>query len=173
MLIQSTGLARRMLAAKTERLVIGLSGGLDSTLAFQWREMLWLNCHCPQILECSPLPAPEPLKAHLQMLTDWPKTWRIAARNRHQCVGSSTPSDLEHEGARDVVFENAQARRTQILFNYANKVGGIVVGTGDLSELALGWATFSRSNGEHNVNANVPKPNGLFSPVVRPTSGGT
>jgi NAD+ synthase (glutamine-hydrolysing) len=58
-----------------------------------------------------------------------------------------------------VVFENAQAReRTQLLFNYANKHRGIVVGTGDLSELALGWCTF---NGDHmanyNVNASVPK----------------
>ncbi|NJN50444.1 MAG: NAD(+) synthase, partial [Gammaproteobacteria bacterium] len=68
--------------------------------------------------------------------------------------------DLGHsESARDVTFENAQAReRTQLLFNYANKVNAIVVGTGDLSELALGWCTF---NGDHmasyNVNASVPK----------------
>ena len=69
-------------------------------------------------------------------------------------------ADLGHPtNQHDVVFENAQAReRTQLLFNYANKVGGIVVGTGDLSELALGWCTF---NGDHmsnyNVNASVPK----------------
>jgi NAD+ synthase (glutamine-hydrolysing) len=68
--------------------------------------------------------------------------------------------DLDHPAdSHDVVYENAQAReRTQLLFNYANKVGGIVVGTGDLSELALGWCTF---NGDHmanyNVNASVPK----------------
>ena len=57
------------------------------------------------------------------------------------------------------MFENAQAReRTQILFNYANKVGGIVVGTGDLSELALGWATFNADQmANYNVNASVPK----------------
>ena len=67
--------------------------------------------------------------------------------------------DLDHQGAHDVVFENAQAReRTQILFNYANKVGGIVVGTGDLSELALGWATFNADQmANYNVNASVPK----------------
>jgi NAD+ synthase (glutamine-hydrolysing) len=58
-----------------------------------------------------------------------------------------------------VVFENAQAReRTQILFNHANQVGGIVVGTGDLSELALGWATFNADQmANYNVNASVPK----------------
>jgi NAD+ synthase (glutamine-hydrolysing) len=66
---------------------------------------------------------------------------------------------LGHDGAHDVVFENAQAReRTQILFNYANKIGGIVVGTGDLSELALGWATFNADQmANYNVNASVPK----------------
>ena len=58
-----------------------------------------------------------------------------------------------------MVFENAQAReRTQILFNMANKVGGIVVGTGDLSELALGWCTFNADHmANYNVNASVPK----------------
>jgi NAD+ synthase (glutamine-hydrolysing) len=59
----------------------------------------------------------------------------------------------------DVVFENAQAReRTQILFNVANQAGGIVVGTGDLSELALGWCTFNADHmAGYNVNASVPK----------------
>ena len=69
-------------------------------------------------------------------------------------------ADLDHPSNRhDVVFENAQAReRTQLLFNYANKVGGIVVGTGDLSELALGWCTFNGDQmANYNVNASVPK----------------
>ena len=67
--------------------------------------------------------------------------------------------DLKHTGEHDIVFENAQAReRTQILFNYANKVSGIVVGTGDLSELALGWCTFNADHmASYNVNASVPK----------------
>ena len=57
------------------------------------------------------------------------------------------------------MFENAQAReRTQILFNYANKINGIVVGTGDLSELALGWCTYNADHmASYNVNASVPK----------------
>jgi NAD+ synthase (glutamine-hydrolysing) len=68
-------------------------------------------------------------------------------------------ADLRHDGDFDVVFENAQAReRTQILFNYANKESGIVVGTGDLSELALGWCTFNADHmANYNVNASVPK----------------
>ena len=68
-------------------------------------------------------------------------------------------ADLNHESRTDVVFENAQAReRTQILFNHANQVGGIVVGTGDLSELALGWCTYNADHmASYNVNASVPK----------------
>jgi NAD+ synthase (glutamine-hydrolysing) len=67
--------------------------------------------------------------------------------------------DIDHGGAPDITFENAQAReRTQVLMDVANQTGGIVVGTGDLSEAALGWCTF---NGDHmsmyHVNAGVPK----------------
>lgn len=68
--------------------------------------------------------------------------------------------DIGHDmSIHDVTYENSQAReRTQILMDYANKVGGLVIGTGDLSELALGWATY---NGDHmsmyGVNASIPK----------------
>ncbi|MPN24897.1 NH(3)-dependent NAD(+) synthetase [bioreactor metagenome] len=68
--------------------------------------------------------------------------------------------DIEHDpDNRDVTYENSQAReRTQILMDYANKIGGLVVGTGNMSELALGWATY---NGDHmsmyGVNTSVPK----------------
>ena len=68
--------------------------------------------------------------------------------------------DIEHDmSVHDVTYENGQAReRTQILMDYANKIGGLVIGTGDLSELALGWATY---NGDHmsmyGVNASIPK----------------
>jgi len=161
LLIQSTGLARRMLAAKVDRLVVGLSGGLDSTLAFLVAK---------DALTKLSLPA-----NHLNALTlPGPGTTQGTLANAHrlaQYAGVSLQEidinasvaqhldDLEHEGAHDVVFENAQAReRTQILFNFANKVGGIVVGTGDLSELALGWATFNADQmANYNVNASVPK----------------
>ena len=67
--------------------------------------------------------------------------------------------DLGHEGDADTTFENVQARlRAQHLFNVANQIGGVVVGTGDLSELALGWCTFNADHMAHyNVNVGVPK----------------
>lgn len=68
-------------------------------------------------------------------------------------------NDIGHTGKKDTAYENAQAReRTQILMDYANLAGGLVIGTGDLSELALGWSTY---NGDHmsmyGINAGVPK----------------
>ncbi len=159
--IQSTGLARRMLAAHCQRLVIGLSGGLDSTLAFLVAKDALAKLSLP----------PD----HLVALTlPGPGTSALTLDNAHRLAQSTGVTlhevsisaavaqhldDLEHDGAYDVVFENAQAReRTQILFNYANKIGGIVVGTGDLSELALGWATFNADQmANYNVNASVPK----------------
>ena len=67
--------------------------------------------------------------------------------------------DIGHDGKHDVTFENAQAReRAQVLFDVANRVEGLVVGTGDLSELALGWCTYNADHMAHyNVNVSVPK----------------
>jgi NAD+ synthase (glutamine-hydrolysing) len=67
--------------------------------------------------------------------------------------------DLEHDSGEDVCFENVQARyRTEFLFNHANQYGGLVLGTGDLTEIALGWATFSGDHMSHyHVNCSVPK----------------
>lgn len=159
--IQATGLARRMLAANCEQLVIGLSGGLDSTLAFLVANDALAKLSLPP--------------THLHALTmPGPGTTQGTLRNAHRLAQSTGVSlqevdinaavaqhlsDLEHDGEHDVVFENAQAReRTQILFNYANKVQGIVVGTGDLSELALGWATYNADQmANYNVNASIPK----------------
>ena len=159
--IQATGLARRMLAARCERLVIGLSGGLDSTLAF---------LVCLDALRRSKLES-----THLHAITlPGPGTTEQTRGNAHALAKAAAINleeipidaavaqhlaDLKHSGDHDVVFENAQAReRTQILFNYANKVGGIVVGTGDMSELALGWCTFNADHmANYNVNASVPK----------------
>ena len=159
--IQATGLARRMQAAHTDKLVIGLSGGLDSTLAY---------LVCLDALQKLNLPL-----SHLHGITmPGPGTssrTRTNAEQLTQAAGSPIKEipihsaveqhlqDLEHSGELDVVFENAQAReRTQILFNYANKINGIVVGTGDLSELALGWCTYNADHmASYNVNASVPK----------------
>lgn len=159
--IQSSGLARRLQAANTERLVIGLSGGLDSTLAY---------LVCLDTLQKLDLPT-----SHLHALTlPGPGTTPNTLNNAKQlCSAAGSPieeipigpaveqhlADLKHDGEHDVVYENAQAReRTQILFNYANQVNGIVVGTGDLSELALGWCTYNADHmAGYNVNASIPK----------------
>jgi NAD+ synthase (glutamine-hydrolysing) len=159
--IQATGLARRMLAAGDGPLVIGLSGGLDSTLAF----LVCLDALTKRGLPLNhlkPLTLPGPGTSNRTL---------ASARNLAAAAGVDLKeisiseavrqhlADLSHEAETDVVFENAQAReRTQILFNYANKVGGIVVGTGDLSELALGWCTYNADHmASYNVNASVPK----------------
>ncbi|MCB1682832.1 MAG: NAD(+) synthase [Pseudomonadales bacterium] len=159
--IQATGLARRMLSTGGSELVIGLSGGLDSTLAF-------LVClDALKKLE-------EPLDALHPLTLPGPGTSEHTLHTAHQLARAAGVrlkeidisaavkqhlEDLGHTDRTDVVFENAQAReRTQILFNHANKVRGLVVGTGDLSELALGWCTFNADHmASYNVNASVPK----------------
>ncbi len=159
--IQATGLARRMLAARTETLVIGLSGGLDSTLAF---------LVCLDTLEklgtpkdsLLPLTLPGPgTSAHtLESARALAKTAGVTLKEISITAAVTQHlKDLDHDDETDIVFENAQAReRTQILFNYANKTGGLVVGTGDLSELALGWCTYNADHmASYNVNASVPK----------------
>lgn len=159
--IQATGLARRMLAARSESVVLGLSGGLDSTLAFL------VSLDALAKLALGP--------AHLHALTlPGPGTSAHTLSSAHQLARAGGVSlkeipigpavrqhldDLDHHDTGDVVFENAQAReRTQLLFNHANKDGAIVVGTGDLSELALGWCTYNADHmAGYNVNASVPK----------------
>jgi NAD+ synthase (glutamine-hydrolysing) len=159
--IQATGLARRLLAARTERCVIGLSGGLDSTLAL---------LVCIDALDKLGLPHDNIRALTLPGPGTSPHTKR-SARILAKTAGATLKEiniraavrqhlkDLDHDGEEDVVFENAQAReRTQLLFNHANQVGGIVVGTGDLSELALGWCTYNADHmASYNVNASVPK----------------
>ncbi len=160
--IQTNGLAQRMAASHAAKAVIGVSGGLDSTLAIL-------------------------VAAKTMDLMGRPRTdvvgitmpgFGTTSRTHDNAIGlmkslgvtieeiDITKSCKQHladlnvpETDRSVTYENAQAReRTQILMDYSNKVGGIVVGTGDLSELALGWATY---NGDqmsmYGVNAGVPK----------------
>ncbi|MCZ6887822.1 MAG: NAD(+) synthase [Gammaproteobacteria bacterium] len=159
--IQATGLARRMRAARAEQLVIGISGGLDSTLAF-------LVCLDALKIDDKPRSALQALTMPGPGTTDHTRTsaMRLARAAgieiREIPISAAVEQhldDIGHDGAHDVTFENAQAReRTQILFDTANQVGGIVVGTGDLSELALGWCTFNADQmANYNVNAGVPK----------------
>ena len=159
--IQSTGLRRRMLAAKTEKLVIGLSGGLDSTLAFLvcLQTLATQNLAHENLLALT-LPGPgtsDHTKQSVYALSQSAKI-KIQEIEIHGSVEQHL-EDIKHQGELDVVYENAQAReRTQILFDYANKENAIVVGTGDLSELALGWCTFNADQmSNYNVNVSVPK----------------
>ena len=161
MQIQATGLARRFQAARSKNLVIGLSGGLDSTLAFlvaiDTLHKLELDA---QRLHAITMPGPGTSAGTHSNARELAQT--VEAQFVEIPIAAAVEqhlNDLDHGGEFDVVFENAQAReRTQILFNYANKVDGIVVGTGDLSELALGWCTFNADHmANYNVNASVPK----------------
>ena len=153
--IQTEGLAKRIQHTGAETVVVGISGGLDSTLALlvcvSTFDRLGMN------------------RRGLVGITD--RTYTNAV-NLMKLLGITIReisikeaclqhfSDLGHDADKhDATYENSQAReRTQILMDAANQMNGFVVGTGDLSELALGWATY---NGDHmsmyGVNASVPK----------------
>ncbi len=160
--IQATGLARRMLASRSERVVIGVSGGLDSTLALlvcveatrrlgrNGATILGVTMPGPGTSDRTRSAADE-LMAGLGVEA---RTIPIGPAVAQHLVDIGHPAD-----ARDVTYENAQAReRTQILFDLANQERGIVIGTGDLSELALGWCTFNADHmANYGVNASVPK----------------
>jgi len=160
--IQSTGLAKRLRHTGARRIVIGVSGGLDSTLALlvvvHAFDMLGLDRKGIMAVTMPGLGTSQRTKTNAEELVRL-----IGAELRvipiHDAVKQHF-KDIEHdEQLLDVTYENTQAReRTQILMDLANKVGGFVVGTGDLSEAALGWCTF---NGDHmsmyHVNVGVPK----------------
>ena len=149
------------MASHANSLVLGLSGGLDSTLALLvCIDALTILKRDHSELTVITLPGPATSEHTLGSAR------KLAAAAHAELIEISIDaavkqhlSDLQHSGEHDVVFENAQAReRTQILFDMANKTGGIVVGTGDLSELALGWCTYNADQmSSYNVNATVPK----------------
>ena len=159
--IQTTGLTRRLTASRSQRMVIGLSGGLDSTLAFLvCLDTIAATHRDPSDLVALTMPGPGTTEG---TLSNARTLAQVAGADLQEIpIGPAVEqhlTDLQHDGAHDVVFENSQAReRTQLLFNYANKVGGLVVGTGDLSELALGWCTYNADHmASYNVNASIPK----------------
>ena len=159
--IQAHGLARRM-QLTGGKIVVGISGGLDSTLA------LLVACRAADLLR---LPRTNILGVTMPCFgtTDWTYQSALELMTKlgvqqkevriHTAVRQHF-ADIGHdEAVRDVTYENAQAReRTQVLMDLSNQFGGIVLGTGDLSEIALGWCTY---NGDHmsmyGVNAGVPK----------------
>lgn len=162
MLMQANGLANRLRAINCHKAIIGVSGGLDSTLALLVTVEAFkkLGLDRKGILGVT-MPAfgtSERTHNNATALCE-----KLGVSFREVPIGNTTLSHLKDIGVdednRDIVYENAQAReRTQVLFDLANKEGGIVVGTGDLSELCLGWCTY---NGDHmsmyGVNASIPK----------------
>ena len=160
--IQSTGLARRMLAANAKRLIIGISGGLDSTLALivAVEAAHKLGRNADTILGVT-MPGPGTTERTRTSADGLMQSFGIEARTISIANAVALHlTDIGHAvGLHDITFENAQAReRTQILFDLANQEGGIVVGTGDLSELALGWCTFNADHmSNYGVNSSVPK----------------
>ena len=160
--IQSEGLARRIEHTQAKSVVVGISGGLDSTLALLVAVKAFDRLEKPRkgIVGVTMPGFGTTDRTYTNALTLM-KRLGITLREiniREACEVHFR--DLGHDmNVHDVTFENSQAReRTQILMDMANQMGGFVVGTGDLSELALGWATY---NGDHmsmyGVNAAVPK----------------
>ena len=160
--IQAMGLKKRLEHTHCRSAVIGISGGLDSTLA------LLVTVRAFDMLG---LPRGQILSVTMPCFGTTDRTYQNACQLT-RCLGATLKEvdikeavtihfrdigqDMENH---DVTYENGQAReRTQILMDLANQTGGMVIGTGDLSELALGWATY---NGDHMsmyaVNSSVPK----------------
>ncbi|MGB9771826.1 MAG: NAD(+) synthase [Candidatus Kapaibacteriota bacterium] len=160
--IQTTGLARRLLHTNTKDVVIGVSGGLDSTLALlvcvnAFRRLNFDYKGIHSIV----LPGFGTSKQTFANASKLPRLLGVSVEiiDIKRSV-SLHLKDLQANSEQfPLVFENAQAReRTQILMDLANKYNGIVVGTGDLSEIALGWSTYNADHiSMYNVNAGVPK----------------
>ena len=160
--MQAMGLATRLKAIGCKTAVIGLSGGLDSTLA------LIVTVHAFDHLGISreniravTMPCFGTTSRTKNNSVELARSYGVPIKEIN--IAKSVMQHFEDIGqspdVHDVTYENAQAReRTQVLMDIANQNGGIVVGTGDLSELALGWATY---NGDHmsmyGVNGSIPK----------------
>lgn len=160
--IQASGLACRLKHINCKNAVIGLSGGLDSTLALivtvHAFDMLGLDRRGILTVTMPCFGTTSRTKSNAHTLAECYNT-EITEINITDSVRSHFKDIGHDESVHDVTYENSQAReRTQVLMDLANKTGGIVIGTGDLSELALGWATY---NGDHMsmyaVNASIPK----------------
>ena len=160
--IQIAGLAKRLVHTNCKTVVVGISGGLDSTLAL---------LVCVKTFDKLELPRKNIIGITMPGFGTTDRTYNNALHLmaslgvtikeisiKEACIRHF--KDIDHDmTVHDVTYENSQAReRTQILMDVANRLGGLVIGTGDLSELALGWATY---NGDHmsmyGVNASIPK----------------
>jgi NAD+ synthase (glutamine-hydrolysing) len=160
--LQTTGLAKRLRHTGVKNVAIGVSGGLDSTLALlvtaKAFDKLGLDRKGIVAVTMPGFGTTSRTRANAEaLIRQLGVTLRVvsidkAVRQHFKDIG-------HNEAVHDIVFENAQAReRTQILMDVANQVGGLVIGTGDLSELALGWCTYNADHmSMYGVNAGVPK----------------
>lgn len=160
--IQMSGLAQRLVHTKAQSAVVGISGGLDSTLALlvcvkTFDKLGWSRRGIIGVT----MPGFGTTDRTYTNAVNLMKALGVTIREvsiKEACIQHF--KDINHDiDVHDVVYENAQAReRTQILMDIANQTRGLVIGTGDLSELALGWATY---NGDHmsmyGVNTGIPK----------------
>ena len=160
--IQAAGLAKRLDATHTKNLVVGISGGLDSTLALLIAVKTFDMLSLPRTgIHGITMPGFGTTDRTYENAISLMKALGVSIREIPIADAVKLHfRDISHDiSHHDVTYENSQAReRTQILMDIANQVSGMVLGTGDLSELALGWATY---NGDHmsmyGVNAGVPK----------------
>lgn len=159
--MQVAALSTKLTGSNIQKLTLGVSGGLDSTLALLVAVKTMDHLNLPRT------------NIHAFTLPGFGTTRRTKNNAISLCkaLGVSFTDinitrtckahmkDLNHNGDEDVVFENIQARyRTELLFNKANAIGGILMGTGDLTETALGWSTFSGDHLSHyHINVSVPK----------------
>ncbi len=162
LMIQAMGLKKRLAHAHCKSAVVGISGGLDSTLALlataKAFDMLGIDRKNIEAITMPCFGTTDRTYNNACLLTQ-----RLGATLTEVNIKEAVRvhfRDIGHsEDVHDVTYENAQAReRTQVLMDIANKTDGMVIGTGDMSELALGWATY---NGDHmsmySVNGSVPK----------------
>ena len=160
--IQATGLATRLAHTGIQNVVLGLSGGLDSTLALivcvHAFDMLSLDRKNIHTVTMPCFGTTKRTKSNAEKLAE---AYGVSFEEINITLAVRQHfSDIGHdESVTNITYENSQAReRTQILMDLSNKYNGLVIGTGDLSELALGWATY---NGDHMsmyaVNASIPK----------------
>lgn len=160
--IQAYGLKKRLEHIKTKHAVIGISGGLDSTLALLVTKKAFDLCGLDSKgIVCITMPCFGTTDRTYKNSIDLTK--HIGASFREIPIEDAVIQhfkDIGHDiNNHDITYENSQARaRTQVLMDVANQCSGIVIGTGDMSELALGWATY---NGDHMsmyaVNSTIPK----------------
>ncbi len=160
--IQAAGLVRRLEHTGHRRAVIGISGGLDSTLALMVTVTAFKKLGLPLsgIIGVT-MPGFGTSEGTLKNAMDLMENLNVSIKKidiKRACMQHFEDIGQDQE-VRDITYENTQAReRTQILFDLANKEHALLVGTGDLSELALGWCTY---NGDHmsmyGVNVSIPK----------------